>query len=348
LSLEAIKSAFSLQSGWCAALGSAFTARLIDKFTLDLESDGPVRALVGDWPGEPLTDALALRLAGALHAAALSGRDAALAAQYPAARADWNMDALWPVARAFLERELEWTSAFLVNPPQTNETKRAIALLPAFLQLARFGALHLLELGASAGLNQIWDRFRFETDAWAWGEDRGVIISTDWSGPAPDIAAPLTVASRAGCDQSPLDLRDAEHALRLRAYVWADQPERMRRLEAAMALAADVRIDTADAAIWLERKLSGDLPLGVTVIYHSVVWQYLSEDTRKRIHSAIERAASRADDTHRLAWLRFEPNAALGVEGPMEGMGVLLRCWPGGEKRLIARTDGHAGKVEAL
>jgi hypothetical protein len=68
---------FREQAGFCVAFGSPFTARLIEAMARDLEAGGPTAALVGDWPGPPRADAVSLRLAGALHAAALSGRDAA-------------------------------------------------------------------------------------------------------------------------------------------------------------------------------------------------------------------------------------------------------------------------------
>jgi hypothetical protein len=350
MSSEIVVRALQLQAIWGEAIGSPFTGALMRLAAQDVEEGGPTAAVLGDWTGDPLADALAPRFSGALHAAVLQGRAPQLAAEYPAARADWSMQRIWPLALDFLARDRDWVRAFLESPPQTNETRRSIALLPGFLQLARGGPLHLLELGASAGLNQIWDRYRFETESWSWGEDHGVIVRTDWRGPAPDaLDAAVRVASRTGCDRAPLDVRNPDHVLRLRAYVWADQAERLSRLDAAIALAreADVRIEAADAGDWLERKLAPALPEGVTIIYHSVVWQYFSEATRAHVRAVIHAAAARADEERRLAWLRLEPNRALGIEGPMEQMATLLLSWPGAERRVLVRTDGHAAKVEA-
>ena len=346
---ETIISSFELQGGWCTQLGSPFTGELFRRFVADLRDGGPVAALIGDWPGHPLVDALGLRLAGALHAAALSARDRELVTPYAEAPSRWDMDALWPVACAFLEREEEWVRAFLRNPPQTNETRRTIALLPAFLALARLGPLHTLEIGASAGLNLMWDRFRYETASWRWNESGAPRIDTEWRGPPPaHLDARLRVASRAACDQQPLDVRDADHMLRLKSYVWPDQAQRLERLDGAIALArsADVRVERADAGAWLTERLAAPLPEGVTVLYHSVMWQYPPQSTRDAVTRAVDGAAARADDAHRVAWLRYEPNGILGTPGPVEEMAVDLQVWPGGERKVLVQTDGHARWVQ--
>ena len=90
---------FREQSAFCAEYGSPFTAELIACMSDDLAAGGPVADLVGGWPTHPRKDALALRLTGALHHATLAGVDPELAARYPAARADWSMDEVWPLAR---------------------------------------------------------------------------------------------------------------------------------------------------------------------------------------------------------------------------------------------------------
>jgi hypothetical protein len=348
VSLGEITRAIELQAQWGDAMGSPFTGALMRDAARDCEAGGPVANLLRDWPGDPIADALPTRLGGALHAAVLQGSAPTLAAEYPAARADWDMARVWPLARDFIASERAWVRDFLRSPPQTNETRRCIAFLPGFLELARSAPMHLLELGASAGLNMMWDRFRYETTSWTWGVGDGPLIDTDWEGASPaQLDVTPLVASRAACDQNPLDVRNDEDVLRLRAFVWADQPERLARLEAAIALARDanVVVTRADAGAWLAEKLAPPLPEGTTVIYHSVAWQYFSDETKRAAVEAIENAAARADEKHRLAWLRYEVNAVLGLEGPIDGMAVDLQTWPGGVRRVIARTDGHARKV---
>ena len=100
---------------------------------------------------------------------------------------------------------------FIRSPPQTNEVRRAIALLPAFLAFAQrceHGELDLLEIGASAGLNLGWDRFHYQTDSWTWGTPGGAEIDTVWHGPPPALEVAPRIVTRAGCDQNPLDIRE--------------------------------------------------------------------------------------------------------------------------------------------
>lgn len=349
-SLESLLAHFTEQAGHCEGLGSPFTARLLEAMGRDLEAGGPVAALVGDWPGHPRADAVAIRMAGAVHAAALSGRDAALTAAYPAAQPAWDADAVWRAARAFLAREHDWVAAFLERPPQTNEVRRSIALLLGFLHLAdRFDLpLDLYELGASAGLNLSWDRYAYRTASWEWGGAGPPLIDTDWHGPPPALGARVRVRARAACDQNPLDLRAPEDRLRLRAFVWADQAERLARFEAAAAVAVEsgTPVEAADAAEWLERRLPERAPDALTVVYHSVFYQYPTRETRHRIRRAIEHAGRAGPGP--LAWLRLEPEVVLG--GPRDSLRFLVDVvtWPDGERRTLAATDGHVRAVTAF
>jgi hypothetical protein len=343
---------FREQSDFCAALGSPFTAQLCTRMGDDLAAGGPVADLVGGWPTHPRKDALSLRLTGALHHATLAGADPELAATYPAARRDWSMDEVWPRARAFLARERAAVSMFLRSPPQTNETRRSIALLAGFLAFAREHPMPIdtLEIGASAGLNLLWDRFAYRTSSWSWGRESPVVVDTEWKGAAPPIDAPLSVRHRAACDLQPLDVGDPGARLRLRSYIWADQRERLARFDGSVALAVDagVRVEQADAAEWLAARLPRRASDAATVVYHSIFLQYPPRATREAITAAIEAAGAAATRAAPLAWLRLEPEAVLG--GPLDSTRMLLdlTVWPGGERRVLAVTDGHVRSVEAL
>ena len=340
---------FRQQARFCEEYGSPFMTRLLDAMASDIEAGGPTGGLVANWPRSPRIDAVSLRVAGALHAAVLSGRDPALAAEYPAARPDWDMARVWPLARDFLARERDWVSGFLGSAPQTNETRRTIALLVGFLVLAaRYDLeVELLEIGASAGMNLCWDRFAYRTAAWQWG-DGDVQIATTWTGAPPPLHARPRIRSRAACDLNPIDIRDPAERLRLRAYVWADQAERLARFDAAAALtvAHGEPVERADAAEWLEARLPRRATDALTVVYHSVFYQYPKTETRQRIARAITEAGERG--VAPLAWLRLEPEAVL--DGPRDSVRFLvdLITWPGGERQTLATTDGHGNFVHSL
>lgn len=348
---EGEREQFLDQARWARTLGSPFTAALLEALADDVAAYGPTAAILAQAPNLRRADAMPLRITGALHALVLSGEDPELAAQYPAQRRAWDMAAVFPLVRQAFERDPNWFATFLKNPPQTNETRRSIAFLPAFARAAELGGpLHMLEIGASAGLNLSWDQFAYRTRDWAWGRagEETPLIDCDWRGPPPNLRLGLVVRTRAGCDQNPLDVRNPDERLRLKSYIWPDQRDRLDRFERAVALAIanDVRVDRDDAGAWLRGKLVGRLPEGVTIVYHSIAWQYFSQETKAAAFSAIERTAAIAEPYRRFAWVRFEHDRVLDYGG--DGYSVDLTVWPGGERRRIARVDPHARWVEVL
>jgi hypothetical protein len=224
------------------------------------------------------------------------------------------------------------------RPVQTNEPARCAALLGGFIETARTTGLplRLLEVGASAGLNLAFDRYRYELADARWGPgDSPVTIRAALTG-RPPLDTPLEVASRAGCDARPLDPRNEEDRLTLTSYVWADQTERLARLRAALELAAEtgIRVEKARAADWVEEQLRDETPGMTSVVFHSIVMQYLPEDERERFEHAVRTAPSS------VAWLRMEPAGEL--------TDVRLTLFPGGEERLLARAGYHGDPVEWL
>src|SRR5690606_1190743 len=140
--------------------------------------------------------------------------------------------------------------------------------------------------------------------------DSPLLIRPEWQGPPPPNGEVEIVAIR-GCDVAPVDLSDPAQALRLKAYVWADATARMDRIDAAARLAAEelARLERKDAGTFVAERLEARQEAGVVrAIYHSVMWQYLPEATRRSITSAIEAAGARAGAEKPLAWIRLETN----------------------------------------
>lgn len=347
---ERILAHFAEQAMYCEMFGSPFTAQLIQRISEDYEQSGPIAALLKDWNTNPRADALALRLAGYFHAAVLSNRDPELTAHYPSRLANWSIEDIWPLARALLEREPNTAAQFIRSAPQTNETRRSIALLAAFLTFADTwkGEVDMLEIGASAGLNLNWDLFTYKTKSWAWGAEGPVQIDTDWNGPPPPLAN-INVRHRAACDLNPLDISDPAQLLQLKSYIWPDQPERLARFDGAVALARDAgaNVERADAAEWLARKLSQRATDAATIVYHSVFLQYPPREARDAIVGAITAAGARATEQAPLAWVRLEPEALTDDVRDSPRMVIDVTTWPGGLRRIIGYTDGHVRAVYA-
>jgi hypothetical protein len=221
--------------------------------------------------------------------------------------------------------------------------------LPGFLAVAESTGLPLriLEIGTSAGLNLRWDQYRYEggVDGTAWGDASAALRFADvYDDPRPRLDVEALVVERRGCDRNPLDPTSREDAQALRSFVWPDQLERVAALDAALALAPSVpvSVDRSDAAEWVAGQL-GRVASGVaTVIFQSIVWQYLTPKTRALVRDAVKVAGASASAKAPVAWLRMEP----GVD-PKKGAEVRLRQWPGDE-RVIAITGYHGRPVRLL
>ena len=337
---DRVREAFEIQRGHCARMGSPFTASLLAGLLDVLDPETETGAAVLGWPGEPVADALALRLAGALHALARSGRDPKLTRAWsPAAEGD-----PLAAARAAIARHDRFVRDWIRTPPQTNETGRAGALLGGALILTAETGLpvELWEIGASAGLNLGFDGYAYDLgQGRSWGRaDAPVRIPTEWRGDLPPLSAPLAVAARAACDVAPLDPADPATRERLAAFVWADQTARMARLLAALDDAASRPwlVDRSRAGDWLAARLAAPAPAGrLRLLWHSIVWQYIPDPEKAEIRSALEAAGARATAATPLAWLRMERDATPGSAG------LALTLWPGGAERALARTDFHGG-----
>jgi hypothetical protein len=342
---QAVLDAFGKQIGWCESLGSPFTARLLTVLRDDIAAGGASAELTLAWPGDPVADALALRLAAALHALALTMSAPALAACYPPSAP--TMEQLRLVALDAVQEHRSAIRAFLSSPPQTNEVGRSGVLVGGFLQIAKETGLplRLLEIGASAGLNAIWDRYHYHLGASVWGDPQSPVrIAPTWEGPSPPIDAPIRVIERLACDIAPVDLEDPAQRLRLMAYVWADQRERLSRLEGAIDLARAYGpgVQRADAADWVRTRLREPAEGSATVLYHSIMWQYMPPATQASIQASLDEAGERATSLAPLAWLRFEPLDS--VSRPE----LRMTLWPGAREFRLAIAHPHGSSVSWL
>src|SRR5262245_59532766 len=114
----------------------------------------------------------------------------------------------------------------------------------------------------------------------------------------------------------------------------------MERLRAALQIAAarPAEVERSSAPEWVGRKLAEPVPERVTVLFHSIVMQYLSDEERAGFEQAVAAAGERAGADAPLAWLRMEP-----AGGWTE---VRMTTWPGGEDRLLATAGYHGTPVE--
>ncbi len=335
---EVVRQSFLRQAQSCDDLGSPFTARLCRLAAARLDMQTALGSHILNWAGDPSSsrDALALRLAGSLHALVLTSGDPSLATAYPPNTAD--DDTLWTACEEAFRRHEAFILERLKSAPQTNEVRRSAALLPGFLTIAALTGkpLVLSEIGASAGLNLQWDRYRYRLGNSLWGPDSTVVLEPDWQGDAPP-SADLSVLDRAGCDLNPLDPSSAEDRLRLSSYIWADQKDRLERTRNALEIARmnGLTVERADAIDWLRRRLAIPRRAAAHVIYHTIAWQYLPDASKEEGEALIRRAGRDASDEAPLARLQLE------ADGKPDGAALTLEIRPSGERREIGRADFH-------
>jgi hypothetical protein len=330
--------AFRRQAVTNERLGSPFTARVLGALP-DLLSPGtPLADRILGWPGDPGSggDSVPLRLLGGLHALVLAGDP--LGCAYPPNEP--SDEALREALAAALAERADHLDAWLDGPPQTNEVRRSVGLIAGACVLAERHGLPIVlhEVGASGGLNLHFDRFALETPRFRRGAaDPVITLEPGWAGTAPPDA-PFQIAERAGCDLAPLDPGEPADLMRLRAYLWADQPHR-RALTDAAASVATTRVERADAVAWLERRLAEPRPGHLHLLVHTVAWQYLPAAAQAEGDAIVAEAGARASADAPLARLAMEADGGRGAA-------LTLTSWPGGEPQTLARVDFHGRWVE--
>jgi hypothetical protein len=329
----------------CSGMGSPFYADLLDRMADDLLAGGPVGRFLADQLDTSYEEAVPLRFLGGVHRLVLAGRAPELAARFPSVGGDGDAAAAWPALLSVLDTHADAVRDALTRPPQTNEVGRSAALVGGFLVVAGDTGLPLrvLEVGSSAGLNLRFDRYWYESDGTGYGDSASPVrFAGLWADGQPPFGVPMTIADRRGCDRDPIDARTEDGRLTLLSYVWPGQTDRFTMLRAALDVARDVpvAIDRAGIPDWLARRLDEPAPDRATVVFHSIVWQYLTDTERATAEAVLATAGERATRDAPLAWLRLEPSADLTHTE------LRVTTWPGGEERLLARCHYHLGPMQ--
>ncbi len=335
---------FRDQAGACLTLGSPLYAALLDRCAHDIDAGGPVARLLQGHETDAGSSATALRLMGGVHRLVLEGTAPRLAAWYPSAGGTADPERAWPAFRDVLVEQADRVAAALEQAPQTNEVGRAAALLGGLLHVvgARPLPVVLHEIGASAGLNLRADHYWYSAadPPVSWGPPHSAVrLAGAWSGRTPPTAAALRIVARHGSDIAPVDPNSAEGRVRLLSYVWADQPERFARVDAALEIALEVPVEVERCdALTAVRRLS--LAAGRwTVLWHSVMWQYLDSDEQDAINRHVESLGADAAADAPFARLSLEPMRR-SKEAEHEFL-VTLQTWPGGAHLVLGSAPPH-------
>ncbi len=339
----AVATAFSNQVVYCTAAEAPLTARVVAAVGALLADGSPGALLdrIRGWQGAPLADALPLRIAGGLHALYLSGDAPALGAIYRGETADDIA-----IVRAAIAAHEARLMPSLDGPPQTNAAGRSASFIAAMLWLAEQGLpprFECLEIGSSAGINLMIDRYAYDLAGVKVGPpDPVMAFAPEWQGDPPPAHA-IEIASLKGCDVTPVDLTNPAQALRLKGYIWPEHGVRFERMDAAIRAAQEKAPDLVamNAADFVEAELARPQDTGATrVLMHSIVWQYVPKDQQARVTAAMEAAGAEATAERPLAWIALEANRNSHRHE------MVVRYWPGGaEGTMLSEAHAHGAWI---
>lgn len=245
----------------------------------------------------------------------------------------------WQAFRGVLEERGDWIARFVREQPvQTNEVQRCFALLPLFLTVARQAGqpLDLVELGASSGLNLLWDRYRYAYRAGVWGPaDSPLALSGEELEPVPGglLGVRATVRRRVGVDLNPVDAT-SEDGLRLLLSFVRDEEVRARLRRAIEVLREDPpELIRGDYLELLPGLLAERDDGALTVVFQTLSTVYLTDEQRASLRATVNEAGAAGP----LAWISTptpEEHGERRGDYPLE-----LAVWPGGGRRIAARMD---------
>jgi hypothetical protein len=292
---------------------------------------------------------------GAIHHVLLRGVDHELATFYPSIvgeRARPAGDA-GPALVSFCARyESELTRLLQTRLVQTNHVQRALGLRLGLSVIAREVSqpVHLLEVGASAGLNLRFDRYGYIVGDHRFGDlDSPVQLQAQWHGsiPVPDLDALPRLASVTGVDLNPIDARDPDARRWLEALIWPENHHQRELLSTALAVVAidPPTIRTGDA-IELCPTIAGELPPGAPrVVFHCATRIHIGKNRLEDFDRAI---ASLGHDGP-LYWLSVEdpPDPDPRPAPARHGAALKLRR-PDGTQTDLAVVEGHLHWIEPL
>ena len=292
---------------------------------------------------EPLVDELVdelswdvpLRLFGGVHYLELAGIE------------PYALSGEWDDFRAALKARREFLARFVREQAvQTNEVQRCFALLPAFLVLARehgAEALDLVELGPSAGLNLIWDRYAYGYRAGRWGSSELLLRGVEYE-PVPRevLARRPEVRRRLGIDLKPVDVTSEHGARLLHAFIWPGRVERAQRLKRAIAILRrePPTLVRGDYVELLPRVLAARDEQALTVVFQTASTGYIGAERRAELRALLEEAGSNGP----LGWVSTRAVEEL-EEDRHDSYELEVGLWPGGERRFLLRCDFHGNWI---
>lgn len=336
---------------------------IYERIALGIADDPSSLGLIGSVAPVGQTPILAL---AAVHDLVLTEPDRPLATIY-AGRSTADP---WPAFRQLLHDEHQAVlDRMRSRPVQTNEVGRSAVLAPAFSWvraradgLGDHRPLALVEIGPSAGLNLLLDRysitFRPEADeTTTWGDPSSLVrLDCALRGPGrPPLGPSLEIGSRTGIDLAPVDVTDDDACRWLAACVWPGLPDRSERLASALEVARrdPPRLHEGDAVTDIAPLVAALEPDVMPVVFATWALAYLGREGRIALLTALDALGTSRDlvlvtaEDHRITpWVPdLPPAVASRVEADGDGTATVVgvRSWQGGatSNEVLAVSHPH-------
>jgi hypothetical protein len=331
---------------WFAAHETA-TSPLYNRFCQEIAADPEVLAIAAHTrQGQPTPN----MLFGAVHYLLLKDPSHALAAFYPdLSGSATSEDNPYPAFRDFcLDYRAEIEGMLKTRLVQTNEVRRCACLLPAFGlagQLAGDKGLALIEIGTSAGLNLLWDRYGYDYGpAGRYGDPTSsvqLVCEVRGEKRPPFPAQMPQIVSRLGLDLNPLDLTNPEDVLWLRALVWPEHRTRAELLGKAIevAQATPPPVQAGDALDLLPQAIAAAPRAATLGLYHGFALNQFSPEMRERLKALIiEHSWQREIAVISFEW-RPQGYQTLGLTHYSKGTFT---------EQILGQCEAHGGWIEWL
>ncbi|MGE7604431.1 DUF2332 domain-containing protein [Peribacillus sp. NPDC097675] len=300
------KSQLSLRFKNFAELECKDSSKLYEFLSVNVSEDDELLELCSEIPsGQPVPNLLL----GAVHYLLLKGEEHCLREYYPSINKQArNIDDETFVyfkgfCKSFREEIVTLLKSKLV---QTNEVRRCGYLYPVFSYIySRVEKpLALIEIGTSAGLQLLWDKYRYSygTDVTYGDEDSSVQIISEFKGenPPPFLSDIPPVASKVGVDLHINDLRNSEDYLWLKSLIWPEHQDRMELFESAVRCFKENPVELIEGdGVALLTGLVDTIPEdSVICIFHTHVANQMSEDIKYTLLEKIKKIGSQRDIFH--------------------------------------------------
>ena len=284
-------------------------------------------------PGQPHANIIL----ASVHYLLLRGDPHPLRRFYPSLNGGHSLsEDAFPLFKDFVDtHRAELTPLIANGVTNTNEVQRCSVLHAGFRAVAKEAGqpLNLIELGPSAGLNMIWNKYRVRymrdgEEFFAGPEEALLSIECTIRGEkTPPLGATPKIASRAGLELNPVDLSDPHWRDWLKALVWPDQVARFARLEKAIDIRLRETLDIrpGDALALLPDALRAVPENEPVCVYHTSVTYQFSRAMREALSDMLTVAGLR-----RPVW-------RLALEADAKG---------GAWRNWLTRTRYHDGIVE--